>query len=182
MKKLTMKDFRWLVIPHQWNRSYKDLSLKVDNNLCLPEAPLFLAVSDDDFTFTAKTTKAPEQGMCGLCIYHTEGSYTAVGCSGSNITVESSVRSYKSTVQVPHLWAEESITWILARTGEQARLGYVHPEHGKPVWVCTTTLPGMAQAVSFGLCFSNTGNTSFMAQAENLRYTKNISQEHHPLV
>ncbi|HKL59844.1 MAG TPA: hypothetical protein VJ869_06900, partial [Sphaerochaeta sp.] len=74
MKKLTMKDFRWVGKPQQWEKTYKDLTLTVEGMLCLPDGPLLLAVSDEDFTLNLTATVAPDGGFCGVCLYHTEES------------------------------------------------------------------------------------------------------------
>ena len=123
MKKVTMKDFRWLGKPQQWVKTYRELSLTVEPMLCLPEGPLILAVSDEDFTLSLITTTAPEDGFCGVCLYHTQESYTAVGRSKTHVLVESSVRSYKTTTQAPLPTSEASIQWHLERKGSLVRIG-----------------------------------------------------------
>jgi|GEM_PF-461493 len=182
MKKVTMKDFRWVGKPQQWEKTYKDLSLTVGGNLCLPDGPLILAVSDEDFTLTLTTTVAPEGGFCGLCLYHTEESYTAVGRSRTTLLVESSVRSYRTTTQTALPTDEETIQWHLKRKGSEVRIGYALAQEKEVEWVCTTTIPGMEGAVSFGAFFSNSTNTSFEAGMHALRYGKIESQGSHPLV
>ncbi len=182
MKKVTMKDFRWLGKPQQWVKTYKELSLTVGPMLCLPRGPLLLAVSDEDFTLCLTTSTAPDGGFCGVCLYHTDESYTAVGRSKTSLSVESSVRSYKTTTQVPLPTSEQSVQWHLERKGPLARMGYALPSKEEVVWVSSTSLPGMACSVSFGVFFSNHTDTPFEADMHSLRYVKNTSQEPHPLV
>ena len=182
MKKVTMKDFRWLGKPQQWEKTYKDLSLTVGGILSLPDGPLILAVSDEDFTLTLTTTVAPVGGLCGVCLYHTEESYTSVGRSKTSLQVESSVRSYRTTTQFPLPTSEESVQWHLERKGALVRIGYTLPSEKEVEWVCTTTIPGMDGSVSFGSFFSNYTNTPFEAGIHSLRYVKNETQEPHPLV
>ena len=182
MKKVTMKDFCWVGKPQQWKKTYKELSLIVEGKLCLPEGPLILAVSDEDFTLSLQTTIAPEGGLCGICLYHTEASYTAVGRSTKSLQIESSVRSYKTITQVPLLSTEKTIQWLLERKGSHVRMGYTHSSDEKIEWVTRTTIPSMEGSVSFGVFFSNTTNTPFEAGVYSIRYMKSELQEALPLV
>ena len=182
MKKLTMKDFRWVGKPQQWEKTYKDLTLTVEGMLCLPDGPLLLAVSDEDFTLNLTATVAPDGGFCGVCLYHTEESYTSVGLSKTSLLVESSVRSYKTTTQVPLPTREESVQWLVERKGPEVRFGYSLLSTEEVKWVCTTSLPGMDAAISFGAFFSNYTKTPFEAGMRSLRYVKSDAQKSHPLV
>jgi regulation of enolase protein 1 (concanavalin A-like superfamily) len=182
MKKVTMKDFRWVGKPQRWVKTYKELSLTVGPMLCLPEGPLMLAVSDEDFTLSLTTTTAPDGGFCGVCLYHTQDSYTAVGISKTSLLVESSVRSYKTTTQIPLPTGEDSIQWMLERKGSLVRMGYALPPEEDVEWVSSTAIPGMESSVSFGVFFSNHTQTPFEADMHSLRYVKNESQEPQPLV
>ena len=179
---MTMKDFRWLGKPQQWEKTYKELSLTVEGNLCLPEGPLVLAVSDEDFTLKLTTTVAPEGGLCGVCLYHTEESYTSVGRSTTNLHIESSVRSYKTTTQVPLPTSDKTVQWHIERKGSQVSIGYALPTGKEIAWVSNTTIPGMEGSVSFGVFFSNYTNTPFEAGMHSLRYSKSELLEPHPLV
>lgn len=181
MKKVTMKDFRWVGRPQQWTKDYKGLTLTVEGRLCLPEGPLLLAVSDDDFTLSLTTTTAPEGGFCGLCLYHTQESYTGVGRSTTSLYLENSVRSYKTKSIIPLPTTEQFIQWVLERKDQVVRIGYAHTS-GVMEWVCTTTLPGMNNSVSFGVFFSNNTDTPFEAGMHSLRYVKNVPEAPHPLV
>jgi len=182
MKKVTMKDFRWLGKPQQWEKTYKDLSLTVGGYLSLPDGPLILAVSDEDFMMTLTTTVAPVGGLCGVCLYHTEESYTAVGRSKTSLQVESSVRSYRTVTQTALPTSEESVQWHLERKGALVRTGYTLPSEKRVEWVSTSTIPGMGEAISFGVFFSNSTNTPFEAGMHSFHYIKNETQEPHPLV
>ena len=181
MKKVTMKDFRWLGKPQSWEKTYKDLSLTVEGNLCLPEGPLILAVSDEDFTLTLTTSVAPSGGLCGVCLYHTQENYTSVGRSRTMLQVESSIRSYRTTTKTALPTAEETIEWHLERKGEVVRIGYTLAREKEVEWVCTTTIPAMEGSVSFGPFFSNYTDTPFEAGMHDLRYVKNTSEQQHPL-
>ena len=182
MKKVTMKEFRWVGKPQRWVKSYKELSLTVEGKLCLPDGPLMLAVSDEDFTLKMTTTVAPQGGFCGVCLYHTEGSYTAVGRSKTHILVESSIHTYKTTAQTSLPTGEESVQWILKRKGALVRIGYAQPQTEEEIWFCTTTVPAMEGSVSFGPFFSNLNDASYEAKVHSIHYRKEASQERHPLV
>ncbi len=176
MKKVTMKDFRWVGKPQQWVKTYKDLSLTVEGNLCLPEGPLLLAVSDEDFLLSLTITTAPDKCFSGVCLYHTEKSYTAVGRSETELVIQSSVRSYKTVTLRPLPTKEKTIQWFVERTGPRVRLGYALPSIEGIDWVCTTSIPGMEGSVSFGVFFSNLTSTPFEANVHSIRYRKNESQ------
>jgi len=182
MKKVTMKDFRWLGKPQQWEKTYRDLSLTVGGMLCLPEGPLILAVSDEDFTLTLTATVAPEGGLCGLCLYHSEESYTAVGRSRTSLQIESSVRSYRTMTHTALPTSEESIQWHMERKGSLVRIGYTVASEQEVAWVATTTIPGMEGSVSFGAFFSNATEAPFEAGMHSIRYIKIGSQEPYALV
>ena len=182
MKKVTMKDFRWLGKPQHWEKTYKDLSLTVEGNLCLPEGPLLLAVSDEDFTLTVQTTTAPKGGYCGVCLYHTERTYTAVGRSKAGLCVETSINSYKTTADIPIPTDEENIRWHLERRANEVRIGYSEPLTAEVQWICSTSLPGMKDAISFGAFFTNHTNTPFNVKMHSLRYVKNEVVVSEPLV
>ena len=179
MKKVTMKDFRWLGKPRQWEKTYRELSLTVDGMLCIPEGPLLLAVSDEDFTLSLWCTTAPEGGFSGLCIYHTEKSYACVGRSRASLFVESSARHSKTTTTVALPTQEERIHWHLESKGSIVRIGYANPAEEQVVWVTTTTMAGMQGAISFGVFFSNYTKAPFQAAVQGLRYLKSEEQ---PLV
>ncbi len=184
MKKVTMKDFRWVGKPQQWTKTYKALSLTVGANLCLPDGPLLLAVSDEDFSLTLTASVAPEGGLCGLCLYHTDESYTAVGRSKSTLQIESSVRSYRTTTQIPFPTDAEYLKWHLERKGEEVRMGYALASGNEQgvVWLSSTTIPAMGGSVSFGVFFSNYTNTPFEAGMHSLHYEKDASPQLEPLV
>lgn len=182
MKKVTMKEFRWVGKPQRWVKTYRELSLTVEGKLCLPDGPLMLAVSDEDFTLKLTTTVAPQGGFCGVCLYHTEASYTAVGRSREHLMVESSLTSFKTTTQTSLPTSEEIVEWHLERKGTLVRIGYALPQTEEVVWVCTTTVPGMEGSVSFGPFFSNHSDVPFEASMHSLRYRKDASQEPYPLV
>ena len=172
MKKVTMKDFRWLGKPQSWERTYKNLSLTVEGMLCLPQGPLLLAVSDEDFTLSLQTTTAPEGGFCGVCLYHTDESYTAVGRSKTDLLLESSARSNKTRLTIPLPTEQESIEWHLKRKASEVRIGYSVPSEERVEWICSTTMASMQGAISFGVFFSNHTTTPFQAGMQSLSYAK----------
>ncbi len=184
MKKVTMKDFRWVGKPQQWTKTYRALSLTVGANLRLPDCPLMLAVSDDDFTLSLTTSVAPEGGLCGLCLYHTDENYTAVGRSKSTLQIESSVRSYRTTSQIPFPTDGEHVQWHLERKGKEVRIGCARSAGNEQevVWLSSTTIPAMGGSVSFGVFFSNFTNTPFVAGMHSLHYEKDASPQLDPLV
>lgn len=179
MKKLTMKDFRWLGKPQVWEKTYKELTLTVEGMLCLPEGPLALAVSDEDFTLSVTITTAPEGGFCGICLYHTDQSYVSVGRSKTTLLVETSAPSQttKTTIALPT--EEESIQWHLERKAQQVRIGYSVPYEDRVKWVCSSSMASMQDSISVGVFFSNYTNTPFQAGMHSLRYAKSTEQ---PLV
>lgn len=169
---MTMKDFRWLGKPQSWERTYKNLTLTVEGMLCLPQGPLLLAVSDDDFTLSLQTTTAPDGGFCGVCLYNTDECYTAVGRSKTNLLLESSSRSNRTRLTIPLPTEQENIEWHLDRKASEVRIGYAVPSEKRVEWVSSTTMAGMQGAISFGVFFSNHTNTAFQAGMHSLSYIK----------
>lgn len=176
MKKVTMKDFKWLGKPQIWQKTYKDLTLTVEGKLCLPAGPLLLAVSDEDFILSLDITTAPQGGFCGLCLYHTEHTYIGVGRSETEILVESSGPHSRTTSTVALPTAQESIQWHLERIGTEVRIGYTDDIDGQRQWVCSTTMAGMQGAISFGPFFSNHAHTPFEACVHTIHYAKRDEQ------
>ncbi|MDT4763300.1 hypothetical protein [Sphaerochaeta sp. PS] len=172
MKRVTMNDFRWLGKPDRWEKNYREVKLSVDGMQNLPGGPLLLAVSDEDFSLSLVTSIAPEGGFCGLCLFHSEQSYAAVGLSSTHLLLESAIHSYKTRSTLPLQTGDESITWRMEHQGEAIRIGYQLPSEESVEWVVTTTLPGMEKAVSFGPFFTNGTGTPFEATAHSLRYAK----------
>ncbi|MDY0288862.1 MAG: hypothetical protein RBR15_08565 [Sphaerochaeta sp.] len=176
MKKVTMKDFRWLGKPQIWQKTYKDLTLTVEGKLCLPDGPLLLAVSDEDFILSLDITTPPQGGFCGLCLYHTEHSYISVGRSRTDLLIESSSLHSRTTSTIALPTDQESIQWHLERTGTQVRIGCADGSEGQVQWVCSTTMAGMQDSISFGPFFSNYTSVPFEAMMHGMRYAKRAEQ------
>ncbi len=148
------------------------MSLEVEGNLQLPNAPLLLAITDDDFLFEASMGIAKEGGEAGLCLYHLDSTYTAVGCSTQGFTIHTAIQAYHtiSTIIIPQL--SDTMHWALRRTGVHFSIGY-HAQVDDPIiWVHEGTLPAMEQSVSFGPYFANKSNTPYQGWMENIRYRK----------
>ena len=174
MKRVTMRDFHWLGTPECWKKDYRELSLTVSSGTDLPEGPLLLSVSDEDFSCSMELSLAPDQGSCGLCIYHSEQSYAAVGLSVAELKVHTSVHGFATNTTLPLQNSLAKVIWHMERQGEKIRIGYSQREGETVHWVCNTSLPGIKQAVSFGPFFSNNGPVSYTATMKGFSYKKSV--------
>jgi hypothetical protein len=138
---------------------------------------LLLAVSDEDFDCKLTISLAPEGGEAGVCIYHSDLSYSAVGLSTGTLFVHTSVRGYKTTSQVPVDLNQGFILWKVEREGESVTLSYACDlEKPSFIQVSSTSLPGMQRAISFGPYFANGASIPFEAEFRAIRYTKKEGQ------
>jgi regulation of enolase protein 1 (concanavalin A-like superfamily) len=177
MKKVMMRDFRWLGKPEIWNKNYKETTLVVEPGTELPSCPLLLAVSDEDFDCKLAISLAPEGGEAGVCIYHSDLSYSAVGLSKGTLFVHTSVRGYKTTSQVPVDLNQGFILWKVEREGESVILSYACDlENSSFIQVSSTSLPGMQRSISFGPYFANGSSNPFEAEFHSVRYAKKDGQ------
>jgi regulation of enolase protein 1 (concanavalin A-like superfamily) len=177
MKKVMMRDFRWLGKPEIWNKDYKETTLVVGPGTELPSCPLLLAVSDEDFDCNLTISLAPQGGEAGVCIYHSDLSYSAVGLSTDTLFVHTSVRGYTTTSQVPVALDQTPILWKVERDGETVILSYACDlEKSSFIQVSSTSLPGMQRAISFGPYFANGTLKPFEAEFHSVRYAKKAGQ------
>jgi len=174
MKRVMMRDFYWLGKPEIWKKDYRELSLVVESGTNLPDGPLLLCVSDEDFSCRMDITVAPDQGSCGICLYHSEQSFSAVGLSANQLKVFTTIQGFTTTTTIPLQNTLQKATWHLERKGEQFRIGYGLQENNTVLWVCDTSLPGMQHAVSFGPFFTNNSPVSYTAIMKDLVYKKSV--------
>lgn len=177
MKKITMRDFRWLGKPEIWKKDYRETTLVVAGKTELPSCPLLLAVSDEDFTCQLLIDVAPAGGETGLCIYHSDLSFCAAGLSPDTLTVHTSVRGYKTDCHSPLELHARQVLWKLDRSGESFKILYA-TDLGNPqfIEVMQSSLPGMQRAISFGPYFCNSESKPFDSGLRSVRYAKKEGQ------
>lgn len=140
--------------------------------MSLPDGPLLLAVSDESFLFEAKLNVPPQGGFAGLCAYHLDTTFSAVGLSSEAMEIHTSIGGYRSKSCIPVRTDKQEITWLLKRRSAQVTIGYRLDEEQPVVWVSQLTLPGIEQSLSFGPYFSNHTNQSMQGWMHSIRYTK----------
>jgi regulation of enolase protein 1 (concanavalin A-like superfamily) len=182
MKKIMMRDFRWLGKPGIWKKDYRETTLVVEGKTELPSCPLLLAVSDEDFFCQLLVDIAPTGGESGVCIYHSDLSYCAAGMSLDTLTIHTSVRGFKTTSNTASTEKAKQILWQLDRNAESFSISYATDlENPQFIEIVQSSLPGMQRAISFGPYFSNSLAKSFESGFHAVRYTKKEVQEHFPL-
>ncbi|WP_320130747.1 hypothetical protein [uncultured Sphaerochaeta sp.] len=173
MKKVMMRDFRWQGKPEIWKKDFKEVSLAVSGKTELPSCPLLLAVSDEDFSCRFLLEIAPVGGESGICVYHSDLSYAAVGLSTDTLTIHTSIRGYETSSHIPFSSTSTQILWQLDRIGENVSISYAQDMQDPCFSLVTkTSLPGMQQAISFGVYFANENKDSYESQVHSIRYTK----------
>ncbi|WP_155816779.1 hypothetical protein [Sphaerochaeta pleomorpha] len=177
MKKVMMRDFRWLGKPEIWKKDYRETTLVVEGKTELPSCPLLLAVSDEDFTCQLLIDVAPAGGESGLCIYHSDLSFCAAGLSFDTLSVHTSVRGYKTESHSPLELHTKQVLWKLDRSGESVKIFYATElENPQFIEVMQSSLPGMQRAISFGPYFSNRESKPFDSGLRSVRYAKKEGQ------
>ncbi|WP_155816093.1 hypothetical protein [Sphaerochaeta globosa] len=172
MRRITMRDFRWMGSPLVWEKDYRHVKLEVQAHMCLPTGPMLLAVSDESFQFEAALNVPPEGGFAGLCVYHLDTTFAAVGCNRKAIEIHTSIGGHRSRSSLAHAFEADEITWLLKRTEAQVAIGYRREKGKEEVWIGYFNLPGTEQSISFGPYFSNATQQSMPGWMHSVQYTK----------
>ncbi|WP_332447976.1 hypothetical protein [Sphaerochaeta sp.] len=172
MKRITMRDFNWMGKPSVWHKDYMQLSLTVDGHMSLPHGPLLLAVSDEQFLFEA-TISVPSPGcFSGLCIYHLDSTYAALGRSRSQLETHTCIASHTSHTVVDLPTEAEELIYSLKRTGNRLYIGCRQTKEEHTTWTAEVSLPGIELSVSFGPYFTNSGDQPYEGWMHTVRYAK----------
>jgi hypothetical protein len=172
MKRITLGDFIWQSEPAQEERTYRQINGVIGPDQQLPNAPLLLAVSDEYFSFSATLTLAPEGGCSGLCIYHLDSTFIAVGLSSSAVLITTAISGWQNTCAVPFPVEGSVCHWSMVRSEQGVAIGYRFEEEEHVRWIGTFTLPGIAHSLSFGPFFTNQRSTPYSFKLSNVRYTR----------
>lgn len=172
MKRITMRDFVWLTRPKSWKKDYKSLEATMEPSKNDDFGALILAVSDEDFHLHADLGIAPLGASSGLCIYHTDKTFTKLGANEDGVTFASSIGGYSTSSRFVSNLEATTLTWHLKRSGSCVMLGYSKGKDAQPEWISTLHLPAMEKAISFGFYFTNQGDCTYTGHLDNLRYTK----------
>lgn len=172
MRRITMRDFRWMGRPAVWEKDYRQVKLEVEAHMCLPTGPMLLAVSDESFLFEAKMNVPSKGGFAGLCVYHLDTTFAAVGRNREEIEIYTSIGGYHSRGAFAHFIEVDEITWLLRRNEAQATIGYRLEKEKEDVWIGCFRLPGMEQSISFGPYFTNATQQSMSGWMHSVQYSK----------
>nr|WP_321264997.1 hypothetical protein [uncultured Sphaerochaeta sp.] len=172
MRKITMRDFRWMGKPRSWEKDYRSVSLTVEPQMHLPDGPLLLAVSDDDFSCEMTLSSDRDSIFSGVCFYHLPTDFIGVGMSAEALEMHVMIGGYHNYCRIPHLEENTSVIWDMKRKGSQVSIGYSRHNESPVNWIGTFTLPGIERSVSFGPYFANEGNEEARASMSALDYRK----------
>lgn len=170
MRRITMRDFRWMGRPSVWEKDYRQVKLEVEAHMSLPNGPLLLAVSDESFMFEAKLNVPCEGGFTGLCVYHLDTTFAAVGMSRQEIEMHTSIAGFHSRAVIARPFGQDEATWLLRRSSALLTIGYRSEE--QEIWIGNFQLPGVEQSISFGPYFTNATEQSMQGWMHSIRYTK----------
>lgn len=173
MKRITLPDFTWIREPIFSKRDRLHVEVVVSGTTAPPpHAPLLVAVSDE--YFDCELTVRSEGGCeAGLVLYHTDGTFIAIGLSGEELFITASVMGWSNRWRVKAIVASsERIIWSMARGCEGVSIGYRLDAGDEPEWLGCFTLPGTANSVSFGPYFSNPGENEAKAVVEAFSYRR----------
>lgn len=172
MRKITMRDFRWMGKPQSWEKDYRSVSLTVEPQMQLPEGPLLLAVTDDDFSCNMTLSSDGNGVFSGVCFYHLDTDFIGVGMSTESLEIHVVIGGYRNYCRIPHIADNTPVTWRMNRRGSQLSIGYSRQGESPVNWVGTFTLPGIERSISFGPYFANEGNEEAKASMSALDYRK----------
>lgn len=172
MRKITMRDFRWMGKPRSWHKDYRSVSLMVEPQMHLPDGPLLLAVSDDDFSCEMTLSSDGNRVFSGVCFYHLDTDFIAVGMNAEALEIHVTIAGYRNYCRIPHMTGNVPVIWRMKRRGSQVSIGYSRQSESPVNWSGTFTLPGIERSVSFGPYFANEGSEEAGASMSALDYTK----------
>ncbi len=172
MRKITMRDFRWMGKPQSWEKDYRSVSLTVEPQMHLPDGPLLLAVTDDDFSCDMTLSSDRDSIFCGVCFYHLPTDFIAVGMNAEALEMHVMIGGYRNYCKIPHMTDNTPVIWRMKRKGSQVSIGYSRHNESPLNWIGTFTLPGIERSVSFGPYFANEGSEEARASMSALDYRK----------
>ena len=174
MKRITMKDFRWLSIPARYEKNHREVRLEVDPAMTLPQGPLLLAVSDESFTVKATMSIPAPNAFCGICAYHMESTFVAVGLSKDTVEIHSCIHGHHSISRVPFNHQYPEARWYLQRHSSKMEIGLVGDDDEKAITLISCSLPASEDSISFGFYFSNETKQMQSMKMYAFSYTKEI--------
>jgi hypothetical protein len=116
----------------------------------LPYGPLLLAVSDESFDFEATLNVPQKGGFAGLCVYHLDSTYAAVGLNREAMEIHTTIAGSHNRSIIARTFECEEVTWLLRRSLSHLDIGYRRGED-EAIWVGSFQLPGLEKSISFGL-------------------------------
>jgi hypothetical protein len=172
MRRITMRDFHWLGKPRTYKKDHQMVSLEVDGHTCLPSGPLLLAVSDEYFCCDATLSIPKKDNFGGICIYHLDSCYAAVGLSSDALEVHTCISGFANRSCFGSSSEAEEAIWTIKRDAQGVAVGYRFAQDDEVRWVSNIHLPGCELSLSFGPYFTNAGDTKYTASMYALRYAK----------
>ena len=166
-----MRDFRWMGRPSVWEKDYRQVKLEVEAHMSLPNGPLLLAVSDESFMFEARLNIPPEGGFAGLCVYHLDTTFAAVGMSRQELEIHTAIAGFHNRAVIARAFAQDEAVWLLRRNSHHVSIGYRRGED-EAVWVGSFQLPGLEKSISFGPYFANETDHPMPGWMHSIRYSK----------
>jgi regulation of enolase protein 1 (concanavalin A-like superfamily) len=174
MRKITMRDFRWMGKPRSWDKDHRTVSLSVEPQMHLPDGPLLLAVSDDDFSCNMTLSSSGNHVFAGVCFYHLDTDYIGIGISTESLEIHVMINGFLNYSRIPLKEGSNQAIWSMKRRGSHLSIGYRRQSSDSVTWVGSYTLPGIQKSVSFGPYFANEGSEDAKASMSALDYKKEI--------
>ncbi|MEA5029980.1 MAG: hypothetical protein VB056_13965 [Sphaerochaeta associata] len=171
MRRITMRDFRWMGRPLVWEKDYRSVKLEVQAHMGLPYGPLLLAVSDESFDFEATVNVPQKGGFAGLCVYHLDSTYAAVGLNREAMEIHTTIAGSHNRSIITRTFECEEVTWLLRRSLSHLDIGYRRGED-EAIWVGSFQLPGLEKSISFGPYFANETDHPMPGWMHSIRYSK----------
>ncbi len=169
-----MRDFRWMGKPRSWEKDHRTVSLTVEPQMHLPDGPLLLAVSDDDFSCDMTLAGSGNNVFTGVSLYHLNTDFIGIGTSTESLEIHVMINGYHNYTIIPFKTESTQVIWSIKRNGSHASIGYRMQSKDAVTWVGTFTLPGIEKSVSFGPYFANKGSEPARASLNTLDYKKEI--------
>ncbi|NCC63069.1 MAG: hypothetical protein EOM15_00235 [Spirochaetia bacterium] len=171
MKRITLKDFRWLRKPDTFEKNHRQVTLEVDHSMRLPQGPLLLAISDEPFIMKASLSVPDPNAFCGVCVYHLDSTYVAAGLSQDMLELQSSIHNNRVTSKIPFTCEQKEARWYLQRCGANMEIGLLGKEDQKATVFTSFTLAPAEDSISFGFYFSNETAEKKNMRLHSLSYT-----------
>lgn len=172
MRRITMRDFRWLSVPKSYEKNHREVLVHVDPCLTVIQGPLLLAVSDESFSFDATMSVPESNTFCGLCVYHLDTTYTAVGLSQDTLQIQSSIGGFVNNSIIPYTIGSHEARWRLKRHGSHMEISLIPEDGNKPIPLSSFTLPASEDSISFGFYFCNHTQQRHAMRLHTITYLK----------